>query len=49
MQMLSVYTGRALRRYFVVCESCWNTDTREKTIDKAISEQAAMNKLYGRK
>lgn len=43
VQWLSPNTGRALRRFSVVCENCWNLAIRERTIQEAIAETNKMN------
>jgi len=42
VQWLSPNTGRALRRFSVVCENCWNLVVRERTICDAILENNKM-------
>ena len=46
VQWLSVNTGRALRRFSVVCSHCWNVNIRERTIDDAIKENNKINRTF---
>lgn len=46
IQWLSPNTGRALRRFSVVCANCWNLTVRESCIGKAVSENNKFNKTF---
>lgn len=46
IQWLSPNTGRALRRFSVVCANCWNLTVRETSIVKAVSENNTINKTF---
>jgi len=46
VQWLSVNTGRALRRFSLVCAHCWNINIRERTIDDAIKENNKINRTF---
>jgi len=48
MQWLSPKSGRALRRFSVVCENCWNLAVRERTKHEAIAENQKMNRTLQR-
>ncbi len=43
VQWLSPKSGRALRKFSVVCANCWNLAIRERTMHEAISENSKMN------
>ena len=42
-QQLSPRSGRAIKRFMVVCERCWNVDVRSNSVDGAVLEQNKMN------
>ena len=46
VQWLSPSTGRALRRFSVVCENCWNVSIRERTIAGVIEENNNINRIF---
>jgi len=48
MQWLSPKSGRALRRFSVVCENCWNLAVRERTRHEAVAENQKMNRTLQR-
>ena len=48
LQWLSPKSGRALRRFSVVCENCWNLAIRERTRHEAIAENQKMNRTLQR-
>ena len=48
IQWLSPKSGRALRRFSVVCEQCWNVLIRERTKHEAITENQKMNRTLQR-
>jgi len=48
LQWLSPKSGRALRRFSVVCENCWNLAIRERTKHEAIAENQKMNRTLQR-
>ena len=48
IQWLSPKSGRALRRFSVVCECCWNILIRERTKQEAILENQKMNRTLQR-
>jgi len=48
LQWLSPKSGRALRRFSVVCERCWNLGIRERTKHEAIAENQKMNRILQR-
>ena len=43
VQQLSKVTGRALKKFMVFCENCWNVDICDNTIEGAVSSQNNMN------
>ncbi len=43
VQWLSQKTGRALKKFSVVCTNCWNLAIRESSINGAIKESNSMN------
>ena len=42
-QQLSPRSGRAIKRFMVVCERCWNVDVRSNSVEGAVLEQNNMN------
>ena len=46
VQWLSPNTGRALRRFSIVCENCWNLAIRERTIAEVIKENNNINRIF---
>ena len=48
IQWLSPKSGRALRRFSVVCECCWNILIRERTKHEANTENQKMNRTLQR-
>ena len=46
VQWLSPNTGRALRRFSIVCENCWNLTIRERTINGVIEENNNINRTF---
>ena len=46
VQWLSPNTGRALRRFSIVCENCWNLAVRERTIAGVIEENNNINRIF---
>ena len=46
VQWLSPNTGRALRRFSIVCENCWNLTIRERTITGVIEENNNINRTF---
>ncbi len=46
VQWLSKNTGRALRKFSVVCANCWNVTVRERTVLEAIAENNNINRTF---